>query len=152
MSPTEAVVVYAILYAFLSTTSLIYLWKKGASRKIQIGAFLGITVAFVARVLQKVGVIPTFDGLLKFLPLVVLYLLGMGLGAPIFYYATRSLRGFALYGSAMAIIFFFPYVEGLSDTARSTLDFVWWVLIIGLLLSSGVVSYRDYLKWKASED
>jgi len=112
---TEVYAVYALLCAALCLPSMLYLWRRGAGRRTQVGVFVGITLPFVLAILRKAGFFPWVD---RFVPSVdgpvllitsATFVFQVGIVAA-FCYRLKSLGAFVLCSIALVLLYTYPYI------------------------------------------
>lgn len=148
------ITVYVVLYVLLCVPTVLYLRRKGADRKMQIGMFVAMTSALVVAVSQRLGLFPEFG---KNPPILVSFL-GMLAISVWPCYRLRSLGTFLL--SAVALGTIATYSEfmdffrsrGVSDTSERILSYFHGAIVFGLLLSTVIVACRAYLNRRAMGD
>ena len=144
---SEIVLVYLILYALLCIPIVLYLRRKGASRRLQFGTFIAMTVVVIVSILQRLGVVAALRG--EDVPAVVSVLIILGTMGW-FCYRVRSLGAFLLFALALGImLLYFNLMDfmrdrGASHTSRMTVTYLLGAGVLALLLSSGIVGYRSY--------
>lgn len=156
---TDVYAVYALLYAALCLPSMLYLWRRGAERKTQVGVFIGFTVPFIFAVLRKAGffswidsLVPSVDGA-TLLITAATFVFQVGIMAALCY-RLKSLGAFVLGTIALVLLYTYPYItvigfeRGIDENFLDLMSNTTNALIVILLIGSCIVGLRDYLRAK----